>query len=56
VIEADPERLSQIISRHVVLQNFMNNEWMYLVSCHPLTGEFSQYQPGGTWKAISSPT
>ncbi len=55
VIEADTERLSQIISRHVVLQNLFENEWLYLVSCHPMTGEFSQYQPGGTWKAISPP-
>ena len=53
VIEADTERLSEIISRHVVLQNLFDNEWVYLVSCHPMTGEFSQYHPGGTWKAIS---
>jgi uncharacterized protein YbcC (UPF0753/DUF2309 family) len=55
VLEAGPGRITQIISRHVVLQNFFNNQWMYLVSCHPTTGEFSQYQPGGTWKGISSP-
>jgi len=55
VIEADTGRISQIISRHVVLQNFFNNQWIYLVSCHPTTGEFSQYQPGGTWNAISLP-
>jgi len=55
VIEADQERISQIISRHVVLQNFFNNQWIYLVSCHPTTGEFSEYQPGGTWKAMSPP-
>ncbi|NWF74556.1 MAG: DUF2309 family protein, partial [Nitrospirae bacterium] len=55
VIEADTERISQTISRHVVLQNFFNNQWLYLVSCHPTTGEFSEYQPGGTWKAISPP-
>ncbi|MBI5316389.1 MAG: DUF2309 domain-containing protein [Nitrospirae bacterium] len=53
VIEADQGRISQVISRHVVLQNFFNNQWLYLVSCHPTTGEFSEYQPGGTWKAIS---
>ena len=36
VIEADTERLSQIISRHVVLQNFFENEWIYtrLLSSH----------------------
>jgi uncharacterized protein len=56
VIEADQGRISQTISRHVVLQNFFNNQWIYLVSCHPTTGEFSEYQPGGTWQAISSPT
>lgn len=55
VIEADTERISQTISRHVVLQNFFNNQWLYLVSCHPTTGEFSEYQPGGTWKAIAPP-
>ena len=55
VIEADTERISGIISRHDILQNFFNNEWMYLVSCHPTTGEFSQYQPGGTWKVVSPP-
>jgi len=55
VLEADTARISQIISRHVVLQNLFNNQWLHLVSCHPITGEFSQYQPGGTWKAISPP-
>jgi uncharacterized protein YbcC (UPF0753/DUF2309 family) len=55
VIEADQERISQTISRHVVLQNFFNNQWIYLVSCHPTTGAFSEYQPGGTWKAIAPP-
>jgi hypothetical protein len=55
VIEADTGRISQVISRHVVLQNFFNNQWLYLVSCHPTTGAFSEYQPGGTWKAISPP-
>lgn len=55
VIEADTGRISKTISRHVVLQNFFNNQWLYLVSCHPTTGEFSEYQPGGTWKAISPP-
>ena len=55
VIEADTERISRIISRHVVLQNFFNNQWLYLVSCHPTTGEFSEYQPGDTWKVISPP-
>ena len=55
VIEADTGRISQIISRHHVLQNFFDNQWIYLVSCHPTTGEFSQYQPGGTWNAISPP-
>lgn len=55
VIEADTERISRIISRHVVLQNFFNNQWLHLVSCHPTTGAFSEYQPGGTWKAISPP-
>jgi hypothetical protein len=55
VIEADTGRISQTISRHVVLQNFFENQWIYLVSCHPTTGEFSEYQPGGTWKAISPP-
>lgn len=55
VIEADQGRISQTISRHVVLQNFFNNQWIYLVSCHPTTGEFSEYQPGGTWKVISPP-
>ncbi|NOU10087.1 MAG: DUF2309 domain-containing protein [Nitrospira sp.] len=55
VIEADTERISRIISRHVVLQNFFNNQWLYLVSCHPTTGEFLEYQPGGTWKAVSPP-
>ncbi len=55
LIEADQGRISQIISRHVVLQNFFNNQWLHLVSCHPATGEFSEYQPGGIWKAISPP-
>jgi hypothetical protein len=55
VIEADPGRISQVISRHLVLQNFFNNQWLYLVSCHPTTGAFSEYQPGGTWKAIAPP-
>src|SRR6185295_6519990 len=49
VIEADTGRISQIISRHVVLQNFFENQWIYLVSCHPTTESFrsiSQEEPG----------
>ncbi|MBQ28085.1 MAG: hypothetical protein CMH81_08130 [Nitrospiraceae bacterium] len=55
IIEADTERISSIISRHEVLQRFFTNEWMYLVSCCPTTGTFSQYHPEGTWKMIASP-
>lgn len=55
VLEAETARISQVISRHVVLQNLFNNQWLHLVSCHPTTGEFAQYQPGGTWKTISPP-
>ncbi len=53
IIEADRGRIADIISRHRILQSFFDNRWVHLVACDPATGTFAQYQPGGTWDAVS---
>ena len=54
VLEADPERISEVISRHTVLQNFFDNEWVTLVSCAPESGALAQYVPGGHWHSLAA--
>ncbi len=53
VIEAGQDRLSGIIARHQVLQQFFNHRWVHLVGLDPLTGTLALYQPGGSWTPLS---
>lgn len=55
IIEATPERLSQIICRHQVLQQFFDHQWVHLVAMNPGDGEFQQYCPGGQWIPVPAP-
>jgi uncharacterized protein YbcC (UPF0753/DUF2309 family) len=54
IIEATTERLSLIISRHQVLQQCFNHQWVRLLAINPLTGERSEYRPGGQWMPVAS--
>ncbi|MDA8028593.1 MAG: Na-translocating system protein MpsB, partial [Nitrospiraceae bacterium] len=38
LIEAPPERIGEIILRHLILQQFYDNEWVRLTSLDPLDG------------------
>ncbi len=54
VIRAPLQRISGIIRRHQVLQQFFDHRWVQLVGWDPATGELSRYQPGGQWESLSS--
>jgi hypothetical protein len=54
IIEASPERLSQIINRHQVLQQFFDHQWVHLVAMTPVAGEFYEYCPSGQWVPLPS--
>ena len=55
IIEATTDRLSEIIGRHQVLQQFFDHEWVHLLAIHPLTGERRDYRPGGSWVQCRMP-
>ena len=52
IIEANPEVIGSIISRHEVLQQFFHNEWVNLVALDPQTLEFHRYYKDATWAPI----
>jgi uncharacterized protein YbcC (UPF0753/DUF2309 family) len=52
IIEADPQIIAAIISRHDVLQQFFHNEWVNLVSLDPASYEFHRYYKDATWRPI----
>jgi len=43
LIEAPPERIGEIILRHLILQQFYDNEWVRLTSLDPLDGTVRLY-------------
>lgn len=54
IIEATTVRLAQIISRHPVLQQFFDHQWVHLVAMNPVTGDLEEYRPGGRWVSALS--
>ncbi|HIA14127.1 MAG TPA: DUF2309 domain-containing protein, partial [Nitrospirales bacterium] len=52
IIQAPTERISNIIQRNTVLQQFFDNQWLHLVALDSQTGAFQQYQPGGGWEPL----
>ena len=52
IIQAPPERISNIIQRHTMLQQHFNNQWVHLFALDSQTGTFQHYQPGGEWRPI----
>ncbi len=52
IIEADPQIIGAIISRHDVLQQFFHNEWVNLVALDPASYEFHRYYKDATWRSV----
>lgn len=48
VIEAPRDRVQKIISRHRVLKDHFNHQWVHLVALE--NGQFYRYIPTGTWR------
>ena len=49
LIEAPPERIGETILRHLILQQFYDNEWVRLTSLDPLNGTVRLYLPKTGW-------
>lgn len=49
LIEAPPERIGEIILRHLILQQFYDNEWVRLTSLDPEDGTLRLYLPKTGW-------
>jgi len=49
VIEAPLDRISQIIDRHKILQNFYDNEWVRLMALSPDDKTFHAFVPKAGW-------
>jgi uncharacterized protein YbcC (UPF0753/DUF2309 family) len=47
VIEASTDRISQIIDKHQMVLDLVNNEWLNVISIDPKTGEKNLYQSRG---------
>jgi len=54
LIESPRQRISEIVPRHRVLQNFYDNEWVHLVALDPLDKTFYRYVPKQGWVKIDS--
>jgi uncharacterized protein YbcC (UPF0753/DUF2309 family) len=52
IIEADPQIVGAIISRHEVLQQFFHNEWVNLVALEPKTFAMHRYYKDATWRPV----
>jgi len=52
IIEAPLERISGLISRHVILQRLFGNQWINLVALDPVTMEFFSHHSEKEWQLI----
>ena len=52
IIEAPLERISGLISQHVILQRLIGNQWINLVALDPVTMEFFFYHSENDWQLI----
>jgi len=55
LIEQSREILDKTISKIGTLKEWLDNEWVRLVSCHPVTRELYLYTPNG-WQPVEIPT
>ena len=53
VIEATPDVVSGIISRHEILQQFFHNGWLNLVVLNRETFSFQRYNTDASWEPIT---
>ena len=52
IIQAPTERISSIVQRHTVLQQFFDHQWVHLMALDS-RGGFHRYQPGGGWESVA---
>lgn len=54
IIEAPPDRVTEIIQRHASLAQLFENEWINLTVMDPTQdNSFLRYEPGGSWTFLS---
>ena len=51
-IEAPRNEIDNIIDKHAVVKQLVDNEWLYLFHIEPAGTTVSRYRPGGTWHEV----
>jgi len=51
-IEAPRQEIDNIIGKHAVVKQLIDNEWLYLFHIEPSGSTVSRYRPGGTWQDV----
>ncbi len=52
-IEAPRGEIDQVIARHAVVRQLVDNAWLHLFHIEPAGTAVSRYQRGGTWQAVA---
>lgn len=52
-IEAPRGEIDQIIGRHAVVRQMVDNAWLHLFHIEPAGSTVSRYRPGGQWQAVA---
>jgi len=50
-IEAPRAEIDDIIGRHAVVKQLVDNEWLFMFHIEPAGTTVSRYRPGGVWQA-----
>ncbi len=50
-IEAPRLEIDKVIGKHAVVQQLIDNEWLFLFHIEPAGTAVSRYRPGGAWQA-----
>jgi len=51
-IEAPRNEIDNIINKHAVVKQLVDNEWLYLFHIEPAGTTVARYRPGGTWHEV----
>jgi len=53
-IEAPRQEIDNIIGKHAVVKQLVDNEWLHLFHIEPSGTTVSRYRPGGSWQEVEA--
>ena len=53
-IEAPRQEIDNIIGKHAVVKQLIDNEWLFLFHIEPSGTAVSRYRPGGAWQEVKA--